>query len=402
MKRFAVRALAITLALAGVVGGGAAQSTTSLRGLGYPISAADARAEALGGLGVGVKGLAVPFTNPASVAGIYRRGVVVAASSTAWDASLGDASNRTGATRFPLMRVIFPVGRVVLSIGYGGFLDQAWSTSREGTQPLSSGSVAYSDEFTSQGGIGQARFGAAIPVTERLAVGISIGAYTGRQDLGITRLYDTTSVGTLQPYSETRSAQYSGPTAQLGVQWDPNPVLRVGGSVTWSGTLTADSVAGEVTNQEYTLPFQVAAGASAYLSPGLLAAVAGRWSGWSATDPGAGLMDTGGTGNSRDTWEVGAGLELDDPGDRSLYHFPLRIGYEYRQLPFTFLGDNAPTEWLASFGTGLRLGADFNTPVARIDLTLQRGGRTAPGNGTTSDFKESLWRFVLGVAIFGN
>ena len=403
MRLFDTRALWIATALFAVAGGAAAQSVTSISGLGYPIAQSDARAESLDGIGVAVKGLAVPFTNPASVARATRRGVVVSAVATEWDSSLGDLSGSSGATRFPLIRVIFPMRGVVLTGGYGAFLDQAWSVEREGTHTLSTGPVTFRDQFTSVGGVGQARLGAAIPLGDRWAVGVSIGMYTGRQDLGLTRRYDndSASIGTLQAYSETRAVQYSGTVAQVGVQWDPAEVVRVGGSVTWSGTLTADSTVGQVTTREYDLPLQVAAGASAYLAPSLLASVSGRWSGWGGTDPSGGLMETRGTVSSRDTWELGAGLELDDPERRTLYSFPLRAGFQYRQLPFTFVGDNAPTEWLASVGAGLRMGADFNTPVARIDLTVQRGARTASGSGSTPDLEETLWRFVLGVSIFG-
>ena len=401
MRLFDTRALWIATVLLAAAGGATAQSVTSIRGLGYPIAQSDARAESLDGIGVAVKGLAVPFTNPASVARTTRRGVVVSAVATEWDSSLGDATGSSGATRFPMIRVIFPLRRVVLTGGYGAFLDQAWSVEREGSHTLSTGSVTFRDQFTSVGGVGQARLGAALPLGDRWAVGVSIGAYTGRQDLGLTRRYDTTSIGMLQAYSETRAVQYSGTVAQVGVQWDAGDVLRVGGSVTWSGTLTADSTAGEVTPRESDLPRQVAAGASAYLAPSLLASVSGRWSGWGGTDASGGLMETEGTVSSRDTWELGAGLELDDPERRTLYSFPLRAGFQYRQLPFSFVGDNAPTEWLASVGTGLRMGADFNTPVARIDLTVQRGARTASGSGSTPDLEESMWRFVLGISIFG-
>lgn len=399
--RFYARTLLSATILLGLAGGLPGQSVTSIRGLGYPIVPVDARAEALGGIAVGVQGLTVPFTNPASVAGVTRRGVVVSAVSTDQNASLGEASGQVGASRFPLIRVVIPAGGVVISAGYGAFLDQAWAVQRSGTQTLSTGEVSYEDQFSSVGGVGQAQLAAAVPVGRGLAVGLSIGALTGRQDLGISRRYDSTAVGTLQSFTETRSVQYRGATAQLGFQWDVSSEIRVGGSLTWSGTLTADSVAGRVTTREYELPLQVAAGASAYLAPGLLASVAGRWGGWSVTDASDGLMETAGPVASRDTWEVGGGFELDNPDRRSRYSFPLRLGFQYRQLPFAFVDDNAPSEWLASAGAGLRLGADFDTPVARLDLTVQRGARTAAGTAATPDLEETMWRLVIGVAIFG-
>lgn len=377
-----------------------AQSLTALRGLGYPIIATDARSEALGGLGIGLFGLAEPLTSPASAATVRRRGIVVSAAATERTSALGDVSASTGTTRFPLIKLLFPVGNVVLTGGYGSFLDQSWSVTREGTQELGTGAVGYEDILESRGGVGQARLGVAIPLGQRFAVGVNAGLFTGGQDLTIRRLFDTTAVGDLEAYSETRRFQYSGTSAQVGFRWDPASVLRLAGSLTWSGTLTADSIAGIVAGQEYDLPLQVAAGASAYLAPSVLFAVSGRWSGWSATDPSGGLLDADPAASSRDTWEVGAGIELDNPERRAARSFPLRLGFQYRQLPFTFVTE-APTEWLASAGIGMRIGVDPDTPLARIDLTVQRGARTAPGNAAVADLDETLWRFVAGISIFG-
>lgn len=389
--------LVLTAALAS---SGAAQSLTSIQGLGYPVTPEDARSAALGGLGIGLMGLTMPMTNPASAAGVARRGIVVAAATTSRRSTLGDVSGRSGATRFPLMRIVFPVGPVVVTGGYGSFLDQSWSVIREGSEPLNGGSVGFRDVVEATGGIGQAQVGVAVPLGSRLAMGVALGRYTGSHDVNIRRVFDTTSVGVLEPYSETRAFRYGGALAQVGLRWDPIPELRIGGSVKWSGTLSADSIVGPVPSAEYDLPVQVAGGASAYLAPGLLAAVSGRWSGWSATNPPGTLADPSLDVSSQDTWELGAGLELDSPERRAVRSYPIRVGFQYRQLPFDFVGDN-PTEWLASAGLGMRLGPDITNPLARVDLTVQRGARTATGVGGLPDLDETVWRFALTVAIFG-
>jgi hypothetical protein len=386
--------------VAASAGGLAGQSLTAARGLGYPIVPTDARSEALGGLGIGLMGLAVPLTNPAASAGVDRRGVVVTAAATNRRSTLGDVTGRTGATRFPLIRILFPVGGVVLSGGYGTFLDQSWSVIREGSESTGSGSFSYRDVVESRGGIGQAYLGAAAPIGNRLALGVAVGRYTGSQDVNISRVFDTTSIGLLQPYSETRRFRYGGPMAQIGFRWDPLDIMRVGGSVTWSGTLEADSLNGPVPSQDFDLPIQVAGGASAYLSPGLLAAVSGRWSGWSVTDPTGGLADPDADLTGRDTWELGGGLELDNPQSRAIRTFPVRLGFQYRQLPFTFVSD-APREWLASLGLGMRMGTNVETPLARVDLTIQRGARTANGSASIPALNEVVWRFALSVSLFG-
>lgn len=380
----------------------AAQSITSIQGLGYPLLPSDARTEALGGLGLGLQGLATSMSNPAAAAYVQRPGAVVAVSALEQTAGLGETTGSFGATRFPLIRVLYPVRGIVLTAGYGGYLDQSWAVERSGTQDAGGAMVAFDDQIRSSGGIGQFQLGAAIPINARLAVGAAVGAHTGEQRLQFQRLFDSTSLGQLEPFSSTRSVTYFAPMAQLGVNWDALDAVRVGASVTWAGTLSADSASGPATSREYDLPIQLAAGASGYLSSSLLATVSGRWSGWSATGdvPGTGLQGSS-AASGQDTWEVGGGLELDNPASRANRSFPVRVGAQYRQLPFTF-GGELPTEWFAGAGVGMRIGADAENPLMRADLSVQRGERTAAGDADTGELTESAWRFSLSLSIFGN
>ena len=391
----AVTALALTASSA------AAQSLTGIRGLGYPIQPTDARTEVLGGLGLGLKGVVAPLTNPAAPAGIARRGVMVAVQATERDVRLGDASDASGATRFPLIQVIYPVGRVVLSVGYGAYLDQAWGVIRSGETVVDDTPLTYTDRIESTGGIGQLQAGVAVPIGQRLAIGAAVGAHTGSQRVELFRLFDTTSVAALDPYSDAFEWEYSGLMAQVGAQLDFGDLARLGASVTWAGSMDADSVAGRVVGRSFDLPLQVAGGASAFLSPGLLAAASVRWSGWSVTEvPENALPLVTGGSAGRDTWEVGGGIEWDASSDASLRSFPLRVGFQYRQLPFALV-DEAPNEWLAGAGLGMRLGSDPANPLGLLDLTVQRGARTAPGDATIGDLDERVWRFTLSLSLFG-
>ncbi len=381
-------------------GGASAQSLTSVRGLGYPLLPVDARGEILGGLGIGLQGFSSSMVDPTAAAGVLRKGGVLMMDVTQRSVSTGEGSETVGTTRFPLMRLIFPTGPVVLTAGYGGFLDQSWGVVSEGTAALGSQTVSYRDRLISDGGISTLQVGVAVPIGTRLAVGAAVGMHAGNQRVDYRRLFDTTSVANLQPYQETSRWRFRGPMAQFGVHWDPMSVLRVAASVTWSGTLSADSMAGPVASRELDMPLQVAAGASGYLAPGLLAALSGRWSGWSATQ-GAVYSPSGGPElETRDTWEVGGGLEWTRSDGRSLRTFPVRLGGGYRQLPFTFVSD-APAEWFVGGGLGMRVGADPTNPVASVDLSIQRGSRTAAGDATVGDLSESMWRVGLSIALFG-
>ena len=385
----AMAALTIALLITGLPL--AAQSITSVQRLGYPLLPADGRTQAMGGLGIGLQGLSTSLVNPASPAHVLRRGVVVVVENSDREIELGDASGTAGATRFPLFRVLYPVQGVVVTLGYGTFLDQSWGVIQRSTETVGSGTVDVEDEVESVGGLGQLHAGVAVPLGDRLALGAAVGVYTGSQRVRYVRSFTSEDAG-FEDFDETFGWRYVGPLATAGVQWDPLPSLRLGAAVQWSGTLSADSMEGRAAAREVDLPLQASAGASAYLSSSLLASVSARWNGWSVSaiegSP------------ARDTWELGAGLEFDNPESRSTRSYPLRLGVQYRQLPFTFVTD-APVEWFVGGGVGMRVGTDVENPLAVVDLTVQRGNRTAAGDGLIGDLTEGVWRVSLSLALFG-
>lgn len=402
MTRSTMPALAVAALLTGLLAGpAAAQSLTSVRGPGYPLIPSDARSMALGGLGIGLQGFSGPTTNPAALAHALRRGAVVSLEAVERTVALGEAEDEIGTTRFPLMRVVFPARGVVLSAGYAGVLDQSWALAREGEQVIGGVEVGFTDVTQSEGGVGEFQVAAAVPIGERLGVGASVGLHTGNQRIRQSRQFDAAPEGQLDPFTETLRWQYSGPTAQVGVQWDPMEILRVAGSVRWSGTLVGDAVEGRAQRRELDLPLQVAAGASGFLVPGLLASVSGRWSGWSVTDPDAIGVPGAEPVSARDTWEVGGGLEWAPIRPAARRTFPIRVGVQHRQLPFPFAHE-APSETFYGGGVGMRVGADPANPLAQVDLAVQRGTRTAPGAGEIGELRERMWRVSLSLALFGN
>ena len=399
-----VRVIVMAAALAGIASQAGAQSLTSIRGLGYPILPVDARTEILGGLGIGLQGFGVPLTSPAAPARVVRRGFVLAVENTSQDAELGELAGSTSATRFPLMRVIFPTRRVVFSLGYGGVLDQSFGITTAGSVDLGTGgTLPFNDVLQSTGGVGQLQLGAAVPLGEDVNIGATIGALTGNQRVLLIRRFDTAGAAGFEPFNTTYGWRYSGMTASLGATARLGNAAQIGATLTWAGSVTADSTDGGAADREFDLPLQVAGGASVYLGSSLLAAASARWSGWSAASPGGavGSVGIGDVIDAVDTWEVGGGLELDNPRSRSQRSFPIRVGFQFRQLPFTFVEDQ-PTEWFAGAGIGMRLGTDAENPVGLVDLAVQRGGRSATGSALTGDFSESVWRVALTLSLFGN
>jgi hypothetical protein len=379
-----------------------AQSLTAARGPGYPVLPGDARSAALGSLGIGLPGFTASLLNPAGSARALRPGGMVVLESMDRSVQVGDAEDEVGSIRFPLIRLVFPVGPAVLAAGYGGYLDQGWGLLREGEETLGEAVVGYTDVMRSEGGVGQFQVGAAVPIGERFGLGAAVGLHMGSQRVSYSRRFDEALEGVLDPYSETLGWRYSGPMAQFGAQWSPADVVRIAASLTWAGTLVGEATEGRAARREVDLPLQVAAGASGVLVPGLLATVSGRWSGWSVTDPDVvGLPGQQEDNGSRDTWEVGGGLEWAPlrPGARRT--FPVRAGLQYRQLPFPFATES-PSEWFAGAGAGMRVGADPANPLAAVDVAVQRGVRSAAGSGTLGDLTERMWRLTLSVALFGN
>lgn len=377
-----------------------AQSLFSTRGLGLPLDPLDARSQLLGGSGVGLIGLSTSLVNPAEVAGIRRRGVsaglLTARRTMEFEGEEGDA----GTTRFPLVRVVLPLSeRLVVSLGYGSFLDQTWGVTTERRAFLGGDTLDIEDVIESDGGLSQFRVGLAFTVADGLALGVAGGAYTGRQDIIFTRRFGEEAPPGFQDFNTRVAWSYSAPLASVGMRWDPSEILRFGGALTWSGTLDADGDRGEVADQSFDLPLEAVVGASAILSPGLIAAVSGRWSGWSVAADGLAALnsaDDDAASTARDVWGVGAGIEYDG-ADEGSTEFPLRLGFHYRRLPFTFEG-GAPSEWSAGAGIGLRVGVDRQNPLAVVDLAVHHGRR---GDVETTVLAERFWRAAISLTLFG-
>jgi hypothetical protein len=242
MNRSALAALGLTLLLAA---GASGQSLTAVRGPGYPVVPSDARTAALGGLGMGLHGFSATMLNPAAYARALRPGGIVALETIERNIQMGDAEDELGTTRFPLIRLVFPVRVAVLTAGYGGYLDQSWGIVREGEQALGGQTVGYTDVVTAEGGVGQFQVGAAFPLGERLAVGAAIGLHTGSQRVQYSRRFTEALEGVLDPYTQRQSWQYSGPMAQVGAQWSPADVVRLAASVTWAGSLEGEPTLGD-------------------------------------------------------------------------------------------------------------------------------------------------------------
>lgn len=364
----------------------AAQSVFASRGLGYPLEALDARSRALGGVTTGLAEPTPSLVNPASVAGLQAYAFVVALQPDRFDATIGGSQESKGSTvRFPMLTAALPVtSKLTLQVGYGAYLDQNWQVVQSDSIDLSTGRVGVEDRFASAGGVSRFQAGAGYQLTDRLALGVSVDAFTGAAHDTAVR----TISGFLPATSEV-TYRYSGLGLGLGARYQPTDRTSVSAAVHGGGRIRAESDSVSAQAKEYTNPLAVDAGASARLGSTMTVVASGRWAGWSSVDDEL----AAGSGGARDAMGVSAGLEY---VGFSFFRkpLPLRLGGRYAQLPFRWQGAaEFPNERAVTGGLGL----SFSGGAALIDASAERGWR----GGASAGVDEPYWRFSFSLRILG-
>lgn len=393
MKTHVWKALILGLFLA-PAGGLAGQSLLGTQGLGVPLEPMDARARAMGSVGVGLFGGGLSPLDPSSAVGLLIPTLNLTFQpywgSGSWDGQSADGRG----TRFPVLGVAYPVGRLqgMVTLTFGGYMDQYWQVEAKGTQELDGEPTPVTNSYRSDGGISSLTLGWAQRIGPRLAVAVGAGYHTGSVTRTFLRGFDSLGVGTgsVSVYRDGGKWQYGGPTGNLGFTWDPLDVLRVSGSITWNGDLEAepseDTKGGPAT---FSLPLEYRLGASGVLTPDLTLSVGFSMADWEPSEQGLPAEALAGS-----AWSFGGGLEWDAfrLGARSV---PIRLGMRRSALPFRFEGED-PTESLLSAGLGVNLTQAEDFVLAGLDFALERGTREAG-----SAFSEDFWRGTLTVRVSG-
>lgn len=378
----------------------AAQTLFATRGLGMPLTPLDARARALGGIGTGIVGFDLSLTGPADIAGIGRRGVVAALQPGTASPEIDGQKGDIGASRFPLIRLVYPINpKLVASLGYGTVFEQSWSVAVNGTEPFGDDTVGTRDVFSAVGGVSRLGLGFAYRLTPNLSVGLTGGLYTGNLDRRITRTFaDTTLNLGLQPFDTRLQWDYSGTWGAAGVRFDVPDIARLSASVTFSGDLKLNGVDEAARDDRSKMPVIVSAGASSVLSSTLLAAAGVEWAGGAE---GQVLQTADAVSLRRNTWRLGGGLEYGGwQGETRTY--PIRLGFNWAQLPFYDQDETPASEWAAAFGFGLNVTGDSASPLAGLDMAIERGRRSGLKSLTVPDgLSESFWRLTFSLSLFG-
>ena len=380
-------------ALVSLPGAGAAgQSVLAAGGLGMPIDPVDARGRSLGSVGVGLFGTGLMPGDPVGAVDLAAPTITMTLQSAWLELREGASASTVEGSRFPALGVSYPVSeRGVVTLTYGGVLDQHWTQERLDTLHLEGDAVLpVVDRFTSDGGVSAARLGYAHRLSPRFAVGAAVGLLTGSSARLFTRTFDTLSVDVdIAAFANSGRWGYSGTTLTVGALVDIDDVVRAAGSFTWFGALEAEPRHGtEGAARSYDMPLEFRAGVSGRLAPELSAALSLAWADWSGT--GEDLA----TGSASSTLAFGGGIEWEGA---TLFGkgLPLRAGWRRSQLPFEVFGASA-SESAPSLGVGLLLLERVDgLPLARVDFGAERGSRSA------GPVTEHFWRSTVSFRVAG-
>lgn len=383
-----VRGLVVLAALTGAAAPVAAQSFLGFRALGVPIRAIDARATALGNLGIGLAGAEISATDPAAASRLLfpTFGVTLQPSWGSFDIDEQSGTSRTN--RLPIMGIGYPVGSLggVVTASLSGHLEQRWIARRQSMVTLNEVDVEVQDSYRSDGGTSVARLGWVQQVGSRVSLGVSAGSYIGRLERVFDRELDSLAVGgEVYSFREESAWRYSGYLVSAGFNADPHPLIHLAGAVEWSGTLRESPQEDAVGEGVYTIPLRLSAGATTRLTSRLALNVSGVYQDWAASD---GFL-AGVTSGRK--WSVGGGVEwhLVEGETRSL---PLRFGYKRLAPPFRFETED-PVEAIWSLGAGFNLVELDDRRFGWMDLAFERGSRwSAP-------LDERYWRATATVGI---
>lgn len=358
----------------------AAQVPETALGLGAPVRPIDARAAALGGAGVALQGGTFSLQNPADLVEFGAARIALTTAPEGVTVKSTNGSFKTGRSRFPLLRMVVPVGKWAGSLGFGSVLDQDWSLRIQDTLSIPEGRFPYEEQREQNGGI------SSVDVTLARRVGpLSFGAayerLSGTLRQSFTRRFEADVNGSgRQLFADSSEAiwDYRSWGFRGGVGLDLGDRIRVGSSVEWIADLEASSDSlGR--RRRFPMPVRLEGGVSARLTSRWLVTASGGWANWGQT----GRVFRNGY-RSRNVVHGEMGVEF---GGTHLGPFlvPLRAGVRRARLPFYLAGEQPATETSATFG----FGAIVPGSNAGLDLALEVGER---GDVASSGFQESFHR----------
>ena len=391
--RYSRSLLAIALILPSSLAG---QSVLGSSGLGMRLEALDATQRALGGVGVTTRTAIVIPGNPVASLDLLAPTIAFTAQPHWGKYTIGADKGNFRGTRFPVLAFAYPLGTAgVFTLTAGSQFDQNWSVESRDSVDVGGESLGVTDKFLSDGSIVAIQAGMARRLSPTLALGATVGIYTGGLARSFSRTFDAEQADTLSLLSpidrfvDAGEWNHSGPLASLNVSWDPTASLQVGATVGWGGTIKVNPRKGtEAVDREVSIPLEFKLSTTAVLSPALALSAGVASSNW--TDLGDPSVDQAAGGR---VLSYGAGVEW-DATDFWAGGLPLRFGFRRSELPFRFLGRKVK-ERAISAGFSIVMAQALDLPLAALDFAIEVGNRNS------GDFKESFGRLTLTTRVGG-
>lgn len=265
--------------------------------------------------------------------------------------------------RFPLMGFATVLqGRAAFGFSVSDYLDRTWTVSTRDSTQLRGATEPFTDAARSVGGVSDMALGAGYRVSDQLHLGVAFHYYLGSTRLTAQRVFDNTNYTDILEQSLT---DYRGAGLGAGLNWASAKVdIALSGRV--NGNLRSANTGGSVTH--VPLPAQFAAGLRVQPVRGVYLAGSASYDGWGRAST---QLTAAGLEQARNVWSLSAGAEVPTV---TLIKFrtPLRVGYRWRQLPFTSQGDPL-NEWAVSGGIGFSLAREHTL----IDVGAETGAREA-------------------------
>ena len=355
-----LRSTLVLLVLALPAAAAHAQGTLASQGFGYPFGQMSTRALATGG-GMGEFD---PYSalNPATVAAAGRRALHLQYEPEFRRITAEDVSDAQRFVRFPLASGIIPVGeRFALGFSASTLLDRTGQSSDTRTEIVGGEEVTFEETTRSNGAINDLRLVAAYDLGANVRVGLGVHAITGefRQFLG--RTFETPGFDSL---SVSSRASFSGLAFSGGFMWQAARGISLAGSGRWGSGIEA--FVNDTARTEAEVPHRIGIGIGIERLSGVALSAHAAWEGWSSFE-GLGSDAV----NVHDTQSYGAGAEIAGP---SIFGtaLPLRVGYRWRELPFSPDAEQV-TESAIAGGIGIPLLGGFSA----LDIGVQRATRSS-------------------------
>ena len=374
----------------------AGQSLLGSSGLGMRLEPLDAVQRALGGIGVTARSPTVLPGNPAAALDLLAPTVTFTVQPQWGRYEVGAEQGTFYSTRFPVLGFAYPLGTdAVLTLTAGSQFDQNWAVESRNSVDVGGESIGLTDSFVSDGGVTAIQGGWARRWSPTLALGATIGVYRGGLIRTFNRSFDQEAADSvaldnlIAPFIVGGRWAHSGPLASVNVSWDPSPVLQVGATVGWGGTVKVRPAEGEEgVNRNVSIPLEFKVSTLVVLNPTFALNAGFSSSNW--TDLGDPILDAAAGGR---VMSYGVGLEWEG---MSFWAggLPLRVGYRQSDLPFRFLG-NKVRERAISVGLSIVMAEVLELPLAALDVAFESGSRDSGG------FSETFRRLTVTTRVGG-